>query len=239
FEEEKESYLVMITKQGFIKRVELSLFSNIRKGGMRALELNEGDELSWVRLTDGKQQMLVATKLGKAIRFDERDVRAMGRNARGVYAIRLSEGDSVIGMSILREGGYVLTVSETGFGRLSNIDDYRIQSRGGLGILNYHTERFGNVAAIKVVDLDDDVILISDNGTIIRIIASSIRICARPSKGVTVMKVAEGSKVVSIARTPHEESDDAEQADNTKEETSEEISTEKENDVENQEESET
>ncbi|MBQ2604078.1 MAG: DNA gyrase subunit A [Clostridia bacterium] len=235
FEEEKESYLVMITNQGYIKRVELSLFSNIRKGGMRALELNEGDELSWVRLTDGKQQMLVATKLGKAIRFDERDVRAMGRTARGVHAIRLSEGDSVIGMSILREGGYVLTVSEKGFGRLSNIDDYRIQSRGGSGIINYHTSRFGNVAAIKVVDLDDDIILISDNGTIIRIIASSIRICARPSKGVTVMKVAEGSKVVSLARTPHEESDD-EQQDNTQaesEENKQEISTEKENNVEN------
>ena len=142
--------------------------------------------------------------------------------------MKLAEGDSVIGMSILREGGYVLTVSETGYGRLSEIDDYRPQSRGGIGLLNYHTQKYGDVAAIKVVDLDDDVILIADNGTIIRIGANTIRICSRPSKGVTVMKVADGSKVVTIARSPHEEDED-----NGEETEENEISTEKEDNVEN------
>lgn len=209
-EEEIERYLVMVTKHGFIKRVELSAFNSIRKGGLIALDLNEGDELSWVRLTNGNNQMLVATKLGKAIRFNETDVRAMGRTARGVHVIKLAEGDEVVGMSTLREGGYVLTVSETGYGRLSPIDDYRLQSRGGMGLVNYHTSKYGNVAAIKVVDLDDDVILIANNGTIIRFSAATIRICSRPSKGVTVMKLADGSKVVTIARAPHEDSDSEE-----------------------------
>ena len=208
FDNAENSYLVMVTKQGVIKRVDLSRFSNIRKGGLIAIDLNEGDELCWVRLTDGTKQMLVATKHGKAIKFNETDVRDMGRTARGVRAIKLDEGDSVIGMSTIREGAYVLTVSETGYGRLSNIDDYRLQSRGGSGIINYQVEKYGDVAAIKVVDLDDDIVLISDNGTIIRISAGTIRICSRTSKGVTVMRVAEGSKVVSLARQPHEDGDD-------------------------------
>ncbi len=228
FEDDSERYLVMVTNHGFIKRVELSAFNTIRKGGLIALDLNEGDELSWVRLTNGSNELLVATKHGKAIRFNETDIRAMGRTARGVHAMKLAEGDSVIGMSILREGGYVLTVSETGYGRLSEIDDYRPQSRGGIGLLNYHTQKYGDVAAIKVVDLDDDVILIADNGTIIRIGANTIRICSRPSKGVTVMKVADGSKVVTIARSPHEEDED-----NGEETEENEISTEKEDNVEN------
>ena len=108
-------------------------------------------------------------------------------------------------MSILREGGLVLTVTETGFGRLSDQDNYRVQKRGGKGLLNYHTEKFGLVAAIKVVDMEDDIILISEDGVIIRIAASSVRVCARPSKGVRVMKLAEGGKVVTLARVPHEE----------------------------------
>lgn len=203
-------YIVMVTKHGVIKRVDVGSFNRSRKGGLIAIDLDEGDELSWVRLTDGNKELLVATKLGKAIRFKETDVRAMGRQARGVRAIKLSEGDSVVGMSTLRKGGYVLTVSETGYGRLSEISDYRMQSRGGLGIINYHVDKYGKVAAIKVVDYDDDVILIADNGTIIRISASSIRLCARPSKGVSVMKVAEGGKVVTIARAPHLDNSDEE-----------------------------
>ena len=236
FEDESERYLVMVTKNGFIKRVELGSFNTIRKGGLIALDLNDGDELSWVRLTDGNCQLLVATKLGKSIRFEENEVRAMGRNARGVHAIKLAEGDSVVGMSILRDGGYVLTVSETGYGRLSEIDDYRLQSRGGLGLINYHTQKYGDVAAIKVVDLDDDVILIADNGTIIRISASTIRICARPSKGVTVMKLADGAKVVTIARAPHEDNDNSDQNEESTNANSEKFSTENEQNIENPEE---
>ena len=206
--EEEDHFLTMVTKNAVIKRVALSAFRNVRKNGLIALDLAEDDELSWVRLTSGRDDLLVATRFGKVIRFHEADVREMGRQARGVRAIRLAEGDVVVGMSVLRENGLVLTVSETGYGRLSNPEDYRLQHRGGMGILNYHVEKYGNVAAIKVVDLDDDIILIADDGVIIRIEAGSIRICARPSKGVRVMKVNEGSKVITMARAPHDDEEE-------------------------------
>ena len=206
--EEEDHFLTMVTKNAVIKRVALSAFRNVRKNGLIALDLAEDDELSWVRLTGGRDDLLVATRFGKVIRFHEADVREMGRQARGVRAIRLAEGDVVVGMSVLRENGLVLTVSETGYGRLSNPEDYRLQHRGGMGILNYHVEKYGNVAAIKVVDLDDDIILIADDGVIIRIEAGSIRICARPSKGVRVMKVNEGSKVITMARAPHDDEEE-------------------------------
>ena len=206
--EEEDHFLTMVTKNAVIKRVALSAFRNVRKNGLIALDLAEDDELSWVRLTSGSDDLLVATRFGKAIRFHEADVREMGRQARGVRAIRLAEGDVVVGMSVLRENGLVLTVSETGYGRLSNPEDYRLQHRGGMGILNYHVEKYGKVAAIKVVDLNDDIILIADDGVIIRIEAGSIRICARPSKGVRVMKVNEGSKVITMARAPHDDEEE-------------------------------
>ena len=206
--EEEDHFLTMVTKNAVIKRVALSAFRNVRKNGLIALDLAEDDELSWVRLTSGSDDLLVATRFGKVIRFHEADVREMGRQARGVRAIRLAEGDVVVGMSVLRENGLVLTVSETGYGRLSNPEDYRLQHRGGMGILNYHVEKYGNVAAIKVVDLNDDIILIADDGVIIRIEAGSIRICARPSKGVRVMKVNEGSKVITMARAPHDDEEE-------------------------------
>ncbi len=232
-----DKYIVMVTKHGIIKRIEMNAYNTARKGGLIALELNEGDELSWVRLTSGDDEMLVATRHGKAIRFKETDVRPMGRLARGVRAIKLAEGDEVIGMSRLRQGGYVLTISETGYGRMSEISDYRLQSRGGSGIINYHVDKYGDVAAIKVVDYDDDIIMIADNGVIIRINASTIRICSRPSKGVTVMKLADGAKVVTFARTPHVEETESENSnseENNLEDTNE-ISTESENNVENSE----
>ena len=206
--EEEDHFLTMVTKNAVIKRVALSAFRNVRKNGLIALDLAEDDELSWVRLTSGSDDLLVATRFGKVIRFHEADVREMGRQARGVRAIRLAEGDVVVGMSVLRENGLVLTVSETGYGRLSTPEDYRLQHRGGMGILNYHVEKYGNVAAIKVVDLDDDIILIADDGVIIRIEAGSIRICARPSKGVRVMKVNEGSRVITMARAPHDDEEE-------------------------------
>ncbi|WP_277668711.1 DNA gyrase subunit A [Caproiciproducens galactitolivorans] len=205
---DEESYLCMVTRNGIIKRTRLSAYNTARKGGVIAIDLDEGDELSWVRLTDGETQLLVATRLGMAIRFDERDVRPMGRAARGVKAITLRENDYVIGMSSLREGGLVLTVSATGYGRLSPISDYRLQARGGKGLTNYHVEKYGEVAAIKVVDLDDDIIMISSDGIIIRIQANSIRECARPSKGVRVMRLNEDSEVVTLARTAHEENEE-------------------------------
>ncbi len=203
FDEDK--YLVMVTKCGVVKRTKLSAYDTARKAGLIAIDLDEGDSLSWVRVTSGSDQLLVATKKGMALRFAETDVRELSRLARGVRVMQLKEGDCIVGMAVLREGAYVLTVTETGFGRLSSPDNYRIQKRGGKGLLNYHVDRFGDVASIRVVDLEDDVILISEDGVIIRIMASSIRVCARPSKGVRVMKLQEGSRVATLARAPHEE----------------------------------
>lgn len=214
FDEDK--YLVMVTRQGIVKRISLNAYNTARKGGLIALELNEGDELAWVRLTDGNQQVVVATRNGLAIRFEETDVRPMGRQARGVKAISLREGDCVVGMCVVTNDDLILTASETGFGRISNVSDYRLQSRGGKGITNYHTEKYGNVAAVSVVELTDDIIIISQEGVIIRIAADTVRICNRPSKGVTLMRIGENDKVVTVARAPHEDS--------SKEETSEEVS---------------
>ena len=202
---ESERYLCMVTRKGIIKRTRLDAYSNARKNGLIAIDLDEGDELAWVRLTDGYQTMIVGTRKGMAIRFDENDARVVGRTARGVKALTLDEGDEVIGMSICRENGLLLTVTETGYGRRSELTDYRIQSRGGKGLTNYHTETFGDVAAIKVVDESDDIILISSDGIIIRMEANEVRLCRRPSKGVRVMRVEEGSRIVSLVRAPHED----------------------------------
>lgn len=219
FDEEK--YLVMVTKQGIIKRISLNAYNTARKGGLIALELNEGDELAWVRLTDGNQQVIVATKNGLAIRFEETDVRPMGRQARGVKAISLREGDCVVGMCVVTNDDLILTASETGFGRISNVSDYRLQSRGGKGITNYHTEKYGNVAAVSAVKLDEDIIIISQEGVIIRIAADTVRICNRPSKGVTLMRIGENDKVVTVARAPHEDSESEKTEETAEEETSE------------------
>ena len=207
---EDDRYLCMVTRAGIIKRTRLNAYSNARKNGLIAIDLDEGDELAWVRLTDGYQKLLVATRKGMAICFDENDARVVGRTARGVKALTLAEGDEVAGMSVCREGGLLLTVTETGYGRLSELSDYRIQSRGGKGLTNYHTEEFGNVAGIKVVDMDEDIILISSDGIIIRMRAAEVRLCRRPSKGVRVMRMEEGCRIVSVARAAHEEEIDGE-----------------------------
>ena len=234
FDEEK--YLVMVTKQGIIKRISLNAYNTARKGGLIALELNEGDELAWVRLTDGNQQVIVATKNGLAIRFEETDVRPMGRQARGVKAISLREGDCVVGMCVVTTDDLILTASETGFGRISNVSDYRLQSRGGKGITNYHTEKYGNVAAVSAVKLDEDIIIISQEGVIIRIAADTVRICNRPSKGVTLMRIGENDKVVTVARAPHEDSESEKTEETAEEENSEENTAPETNAEENTEE---
>lgn len=203
---DNEMYFVMVTKDGIVKRTALSAFDNVRKKGVIALSLREGDELVRTRLTDGSKELIIATSKGMAIRFAETNVRVMGRTASGVHSIRLAEGDFVIGMSVLREGGKVLTISENGYGRLSPIDNYRLQSRGGKGIINYRN-KVGNVAAIRVVDDDDDIIIINDAGVVIRIAVSEIRECARPSKGVRVMRIADGNKIVALARVKHDENE--------------------------------
>lgn len=234
FDEDK--YLVMVTKQGIIKRISLNAYNTARKGGLIALEINDGDELAWVRLTDGNQQVIVATKNGLAIRFEETDVRPMGRQARGVKAISLREGDSVVGMCVVANDDLILTASETGFGRISNVSDYRLQSRGGKGITNYHTEKYGNVAAVSAVKLDEDIIIISQEGVIIRIAADTVRICNRPSKGVTLMRIGENDKVVTVARAPHEDSESEKTEETAEEETSEENTAPETNAEENTEE---
>lgn len=213
FDEEK--YLIMVTREGIIKRIELNAYNTARKGGLIALDLNDGDELAWVKMTDGNSDVIIATRLGMAIRFNENDVRPMGRQARGVKALKLKENDTVVGMSVIDEDGYVLTVSKTGYGRLSLPSDYRTQNRGGKGLTNYHVDKYGEVAALSVVSKDDDIIIISANGVIIRIKADTIRQCARPSKGVTVMKIKDDNEVVTIASVPHEEGETDEIAPDT------------------------
>lgn len=221
-----DRFLIMVTKNGLIKRIALNAYNTARKGGIIALELNENDELAWVRMTDGSEDVIVATRQGMAIRFKESDVRPMGRTARGVKVMSLKDGDEIVGMTTVKDNGLILTVSETGYGRLSDVSNYRVQSRGGKGLKNYHVDKYGAVAALSVVSLDDDIILISDDGVIIRIEAKSIRICARPSKGVTVMKLKEGSRVVTLAAVPHDENEETTKAEDDAEEIEEDLDNE-------------
>lgn len=207
-EEDDDKFVCMVTRKGIIKRTSVDEYKNVRKKGIIAVNLDEGDELAWVKLTSGKDDLLVATKKGMCIRFNESDARVLGRTARGVKAIELADGDEVIGFDVLREGTTVLTVNEKGYGRRSNNDDYRIQSRGGKGVKNYRTEQFGDVSAISVVNDTDDVILISSDGIIIRISANEISTFARPSKGVRVMKVTEGERLATITTTEHIEAEE-------------------------------
>ncbi len=209
---EEQTYLCMLTKNGVIKRTELDAYKNIRKSGIAAINLDEGDELGWVKLTDGKQQLMIATKKGMCISFKEQDARLIGRTARGVKAITLAEGDSVAGMCVLDPAKKVLTVSETGYGRRSDVSNYRVQSRGGKGLINYHTKQYGDIAAITMVSEDEDVILISSDGIIIRIPVSDISTFARPSKGVRVMRISEGEKIVTLSVTEHEEEKETDEA---------------------------
>ena len=201
-------YLCMVPRKGIIKRTELEAYRNVRKNGVIAISLDENDELAWVHLTSGEDDLLVATRKGMSIRFHETDARPLGRTARGVKAIELSESDEVVGMAVLKEDGTVLTVSETGYGRRSEVTDYRLQSRAGKGTINYHTEKYGDVAAVRLIREEEDVILISSDGIIIRIPTDEIRLCARPSKGVRVMRVNEGEKVVTLTSADHDEGEE-------------------------------
>ncbi len=198
-------YLSMITRHGIIKRTRLDAYANVRKSGLIAIDLDEGDELVRVQTTDGSQQLLVATKKGMAIRFDETGARLVGRTARGVKALNLAAGDEVVGMELVDNDRLLLTVSETGYGRLSRFDEYRIQSRGGKGLTNYHVEKYGDVVGIETVNPEDDLILISSDGIIIRMQMDEIRQCSRTSKGVRVMRMGEDTRIVSIATAEHDE----------------------------------
>lgn len=205
--DEESGYLCMFTRKGIIKRSSLEEYRSIRRAGVLAITLDEGDELAWVTTTTGNDDLIVATKKGMCIRFNENDARPIGRTARGVKAIELKEGDEVVGMTVVEEGKTILTVSETGYGRKSEFDNYRVQSRGGKGLINYHVEKYGDIAAVTSVSDDDDIILIASDGIIIRIPADGISTFARPSKGVRVMRVTEGERLITITPVEHEDAE--------------------------------
>lgn len=212
-------YIIMVTKNGKIKRTPLSAYKNVRKNGLRAVGLDEGDEIAGVRLTDGNAQVIVATKNGFAIRIEETQMRPMSRTAHGVKAIKLRDGDCVVSMARVREGASVLTVTDKGLGRRVKLDDYRIQRRGGYGMLNYKTsDEKGYVCGIKIVDEDDDIIMIATDGVIIRIRACDIRIMGRYATGVKLMRVSGEDRVVSFTRAEHDDSAETEKIEQPSEE---------------------
>ena len=214
-----EKYIVMVTKNGKIKRTNLSMYKNVRKNGLIAIGLDEGDEIAGVRMTEGNAQVFVATHNGMAIRLEENKIRAMSRSAHGVKAIKLRDGDYVVGMARVREGAALLTVTENGYGKRTDLENYRIQNRGGYGLTNYKVDEIrGHVCNIKIVDEEDDIILVSSDGIIIRILASDIRVMGRIAKGVRVMRVSEGANVVAFTRAEHDDNAETEKVEQLTEE---------------------
>ncbi len=212
--DEDGTYLTMVTKEGVIKRTRLSAYRNVRKSGLNAISLDEGDELKWVKLTGGEDDLVVATKQGMSIRFKESDARELGRTARGVRAIDLAEDDEVVGMEIVTAGKKLLTISESGQGRRTPFEDYRVQNRGGKGLQNYKN---GNVAGIKAVEDDDEVILISSDGIIIRMKVNEINVQSRYAGGVRVMRIGEDNHVVNFTVAPKNEDNGTEESTDTEE----------------------
>ena len=207
----EEKFITMVTKNGKIKRSNLSLYKNVRKNGLIAIGLDEGDEIAGVRMTDGNEQIFVATRNGMAIRIEENKGRSMSRSAHGVRAIKLRDGDYVVGIARVRPGASLLTVTENGYGKKTDLDSYRIQNRGGYGLTNYKVDEIrGHVCNIKIVDEDDDIIMVSSDGIIIRILASDIRIMGRIAKGVRVMRVNDGAHVVAFTRAEHDDNAETE-----------------------------
>ncbi len=212
-------YVIFVTKKGIIKRTSLAAYKNVRKNGLIAIGLGEDDEIAGVRLTDGTCEVMIATKNGMAIRINENQMRPLSRSAHGVKAIKLRNGDEVVSMARVREGATVLTVTDKGLGRRSALDAYRIQNRGGFGMLNYKiSEEKGNVCGIKVVDETDDIIMISNDGVVIRIRACDVRVMGRYATGVKVMRISENARVVTFTRAEHEEDVEIEQIEQPSEE---------------------
>jgi len=216
-------YLIMATRNGLVKKTSLSQYDNIRRGGLLAVSLRENDELIDVRLTDGEKDIILVTREGMSIRFQESDVRPLGRVAQGVKGITLEEGDYVVGMATSREDSTLLVVTENGFGKRTELDEYKTQIRGGKGILTYRvTEKTGRIAGAKLVYETDEIMLISYDGTIIRMKVADISILGRATQGVTLMRTSEGNTVVSIARLEAENGDDEEYACTSEDEQAEE-----------------
>lgn len=207
--DDEDKFIVMATEQGVVKRTKLSQYKNIRKNGLIALNLREGDRLCAVRLTDGNSSLLLATRKGKAVRFMETAVRAMSRTATGVRGIKLRGDDKVVAFTVISDEGYILTITEKGFGKKCAPSEYRIQSRGGLGSINYRVdEKRGDVCGVCIVNDDEDIMLISDNGIIIRVRSADINPSSRTTKGVKVMRVTDEAKVAAFSAVAHD--DDAE-----------------------------
>ena len=195
----KGRYVTMVTRQGIIKRTELSEFANVRKTGIYGITLDEGDELSWAAVTDGDSDLLLATKNGLAIRFHESDARPMGRTAHGVRAVSLLEGDDVCGFAVVRQEDRLFTVTEDGKGRVTPVADYRRQTRGGKGVINYDRDKGKKVAGVVRVDSDTDIILISEEGVMIRVHAAEVAQQSRYGGGVNTMRIGENDRVVTLA----------------------------------------
>ena len=204
--EDGQQFVVMGTRKGVIKKTDLSAFSNPRAGGIIAMGVEEGDSVIAVEMSDGKEQIFLGTRNGMAIRFDETDVRPMGRTAYGVRGISLREDDEVVAMEVVREGGTLLTVAQNGFGKRTELDEYRLQSRGGLGIINIQTsDRNGKVVGIAYVHEDDQLMLISQQGMILRMRAGDVRAIGRATQGVRLIGMGEGDQVVSLAKLAEKE----------------------------------
>ena len=217
--ESEDRYLVMVTRSGTVKRLSVSALKNLRNNGLRVLTLEEGDELITVRETDGTKKILIATHDGQAVCFDENDVRPMGRTAVGVRGIRLRDGDYVVGAARATAGRCVLSITENGYGKRTPVEDYRITNRGGLGIRNYMvTEKTGAVVGIKVVDGNEDLLLVTQSGTLIRTHVDNIRIAGRSTQGVIVMRFKEeGDRVISMALTDRDDEEETVQAEQQEE----------------------
>ena len=204
-----DGYLVFVTKRGTVKRMEQSALKNIRSNGLRAIVLDEGDSLISVLQTTGEENIFIATYNGMAVCFNESDLRTLGRNAMGVRGIRLREGDWVVGAGNSLAGEAVLTITEKGYGKRTLLSEYSIHGRGGIGIKNYQvTDKTGGIADVKMVNPGEDILVISDDGTIIRMAVDHISVLGRSTQGVRIMRLAEGSRVISIERTEREQSED-------------------------------
>jgi len=191
----------MATKEGTVKKTDLMAYSRPRTGGIIALNLVEGDELIAVRITDGTQNVFLGSKFGKSIRFHESDVRPMGRVSRGIRGMNLAKGDHLVGMEVLTDSKTLLTITENGFGKRTSIDEYPVQKRGGKGVITIKTtERNGMVRAILLVTDDDDVMLMSDRGKIIRMPVKDISVIGRNTQGIRLITMAAGERVTSAAR---------------------------------------
>jgi DNA gyrase subunit A len=204
--EEDQQFVVMGTRKGIVKKTDLSAFSNPRAGGIIAIGVEEGDSVIAVEMSDGKEQIFLGTRNGMAIRFDETDVRAMGRTAYGVRGISLRDDDEVVAMEVVREGGTLLTVAQNGYGKRTELEEYRLQSRGGIGIINIQTsDRNGKVVGIAYVHDDDQLMLISQQGMILRMRAGDVRAIGRATQGVRLIGMEEGDAVVSLAKLAEKE----------------------------------